>query len=90
MTRKTAAVAPKRSAPAFEPAISGSSVGPQLASDEAAPVPSHVHQLQDHLARRLDTPAPAKWSARASIGLVLLTCGAFWVAAFLAMQMLCR
>jgi len=72
----------------IEPAVRAGPPGPQLVSSEAIPVASHVHDLQDLLARRLDAPAPAKWSARATVGFVMLVCGALWAGVFLAIGLL--
>jgi hypothetical protein len=59
-----------------------------LASDEAPPVASGVHDLQDLLARRLDESAPAKWSMRATLGFVTLVCGGFWAGVFIAVRLM--
>ena len=54
------------------------------------PVASHVHALQDMLARRLDAQADGKWSARATVGFVLVVCGGVWACAFFAARMFLR
>ena len=70
------------------------SVGPKhrssakLADDAAFPVASTVHDLQDLLARSLETPAGRKWSGRATVGFVLLVCGGFWAGVYLVARLL--
>ena len=44
--------------------------------------------LQDLLARRLDSPAPAKWPPHATVGFVLVVCGAFWAGLFIVVRLL--
>jgi hypothetical protein len=61
-----------------------------LAPDDAPPVASGVHDLQDLLVQRLDEAAPLKWSTRASLGFVVLVCGGFWVGVFLAARLMLR
>ena len=88
MTRKMAAAARKGPAPTVEPVIRDAPPGPQLASSEAVPVASHVHDLQDLLARRLDRPEAAKWPARATISFVVVVCATFWVGLFVVVRLL--
>jgi len=88
MTRKTAAAALKRPQSATEPSPQKDASGPKIASSEASPVASGAHELQDLLARRLDSPAPAKWPPHAGVGFVLVVCGAFWAGLFIVVRLL--
>jgi len=88
MTRNAASPAFNKSAPAADGGASAHAAIAVLASDEAFPVASGVHDLQDLLARRLDEAAPAKWSMRATLGFVVLVCGGFWAGVFLAVRLL--
>jgi hypothetical protein len=92
MTRKAASVAiekpPIATRAATEAATSSRAAIAALASDLAVPVPSGAHDLQDLLIRRLDEAPPIKWSMRATIGFVILTCGGFWAGVFLAVRLL--
>ena len=88
MTRNLAAAARSEPLPEMASAARETSVAPKLASADSAPVASHVHDLQDLIARQLDAPASANWSPRATIGFVALVCGGFWAAFFLGARLL--
>jgi hypothetical protein len=88
MSRNAASSAVRKPLPAKGPAASAKARAARLAPDDAMPVASHVHDLQELLARRLDAPAEGKWSGRATVGFVLLVCGGFWAGVFLAAKML--
>lgn len=90
MTRNTASTALKKPSPVRDVASPPSEAIARLASDAAVPVASHVHDLQDLLAHRLEQTAPARWSMRATLGFVALTCGGFWIGVFLAVRLLLR
>jgi len=62
----------------------------RLACDDSAPVASHVHDLHNLLAQRLEDSAPDKWSARASASFVVIVCGGFWAGVALAVHALWR
>jgi len=91
MTRNVASAArktPPAVAPAAPERATAPKLAPKLATEEAAPVASHVHDLQDLLVRRLEAAPRAGWSPRATAGFVILVCGGFWVGVFLAVKML--
>jgi len=89
MTRNAASAAAKKPSPSRKTADQSCAKPAQLANEEAAPVASHVHVLQDLLAQRLLDAAPgAKWSARASIAFVVLICGGFWLSVFVIVRLL--
>jgi len=62
----------------------------RLASDDSAPVASHVHDLHNLLAQRLEDSAPDKWSPRATAGFMVVVCGGFWAGVALAVHALWR
>jgi len=90
MTRKAAQAAFEKHSPAPGPMPAARAPVAALASDEALPVASGVHELQDLLAQRLDASASAQWSTRATLGFVVLVCGGFWVGVFLAARLMLR
>jgi hypothetical protein len=90
MTRKAAQAAFEKTLPASGAAPPARPQVATLAADDALPVASAVHELQDLLAQRLDGAAPARWSARAMLGFVVLVCGGFWAGVFLAVRLMLR
>jgi len=88
MTRNAASNAFEKAAPALDSVPSARVPIATLAPGDALPVASGVHELQDLIAQRLDESAPAKWSTRATLGLVVLVCGGFWVGVFLAVRLI--
>jgi hypothetical protein len=88
MSRNAASSAVRKPAPATEAQKQGKARAAKLAAADATPVASHVHDLQDLIARRLDAPPADKWSARATVGFVLLVCGGFWAGAFFVARLL--
>ena len=88
MTRNAASSAVRKAAPATEAPKSGKARAAKLAAADATPVASHVHDLQELIARRLETPANDKWSARMTVGFVLMVCGGFWAGAFFVARLL--
>ena len=87
MSRHVASSAVIRPRSANRPSRSAKVATARLAADDAMPVASGAQALQDLLARRLEGSAEAKWSARATVGLVLLVCGGFWGAVLLVARM---
>ncbi len=103
MSRNAASSAVRKPPRAKPPAASAKALSPEapsleapspeawaarLAPDDATPVASHVHDLQDLLARRLEAPTDGKWSGRATVGFVLVVCGGFWAGAVFAAKLL--
>ena len=62
----------------------------RLATNETAPVASHVHDLQLLLTQRLEGAPAATWSPRATLGFIVLVCGGFWLGVALAIHLLVR
>jgi hypothetical protein len=90
MTRNAASTAIKKRAPATRPAPRPAEAIAKLASDEAVPVASHVHDLQDLLAQRLEPPPSPQWSTRATLSFVVVVCGGFWLGVFLTVRFMLR
>jgi hypothetical protein len=88
MSRNAASAAIRKPLPAKDPAVAGKARAARLASDDAKPVASGAHDLQDLLARRLEAPTVGKWSGRATVGFVLVVCGGFWAGVFLLGRLL--
>ncbi len=59
-----------------------------LPSDLGAESPAL--RLQDQLRRSLEASPQDNWSARRTLAFVLVSCGAFWIAAALLFQMASR
>lgn len=62
----------------------------RLASPGDLSADSPALRLQDHLRRSLEASPQDNWSARRTLAFVLVSCGAFWVAAALLFQMVSR
>jgi hypothetical protein len=90
MTRNAASTATEKRLAAPDIVRTAPSPIAALASEEAIPVPSGVHDLQSLLAERLDATAPVKWSTRATLGFVALVCGGFWAGVYLTVRILLR
>lgn len=59
----------------------------RLASAEDLAGESPARRLQDQLRESLSPRAPTQWSARKTVAFVAVTCGSFWIAAALLLQL---